>query len=82
MREDRDVVGVAVFARPEGVAELAEIDELRDLRFADDELRAALDFLVLVGKAVRKRVARIVGPLDDLDQLTANEVGQAHSYLV
>ena len=38
------------------VAELAEINELRGLRLTHDQLRAALDFLVLVGKAPRQRV--------------------------
>ena len=40
-----------VLAGAEGVAELAEVDELRDLRFAHDQLRAALDLLVLVREA-------------------------------
>jgi hypothetical protein len=41
-----------VLARAEQVAVLSEVDELRGLRLAHDELRAVLDFLVLVGKAV------------------------------
>ena len=77
--EDRDVVGrQRVLARPERVAELAEVDELHDLRLAHDELRAALDFLVLVGEPERQRVARVIGPLDDLDELTADEIGDSH----
>ena len=67
---------------PNEIAELAEVDELHDLRLADDELRAALDFLVLVRKAVRERVARVVGPLDDLDELAADEVGEGHQHLI
>jgi hypothetical protein len=40
-RQDRDVVGgERVLARAERVAELAEVDELRHLRLAHDELRA------------------------------------------
>jgi hypothetical protein len=58
-----------VLARAERVAELAEVDELHVLRLAHDELRASLDFLVLVGAPVRQGVARVVGPLDDLDEL-------------
>ncbi len=77
--EDRDVVGrERVLARTERVAELAQIDELRDLRFADDELRAVLDLLVLVGEPVRKRVARVVGPLDDVDELLLQEIDDRH----
>ena len=40
-----------VFAGPKGVAELPEINELRDLGLADDQLRAVLDFLVVVRQA-------------------------------
>ena len=43
---------VPVLARAERVAELPQVDELRHLRLADDQLRAALDFLVLIGEAV------------------------------
>ena len=68
LREDRDVVGrQRVLAGPERVAELAEVDELHHLRLAHDQLRAVLDRLVVVGKAERERVARVVGPLDDVD---------------
>ena len=57
-RQDRDVVGdQAVLARSEGVAELAEIDELCGLRLADDELGAALDRLVIVRVAIGQDVA-------------------------
>ena len=49
--QNRDVVGrEGVFARPESVAEFAQVNELRDLRFADDQLRAALDLGVVVSK--------------------------------
>jgi len=61
------VGGQRVFAGPECVAELAEVHKLRDLRLAHDQLRAALDFLVLIRETIRERVARIVSPLDDFD---------------
>src|SRR5262249_10889753 len=70
--------GKRVLAGTEGVAELPEIDELRDLGFAHDQLRTALDLLVLVGKAVGERVARIIGPLDDVDELLADEIEDRH----
>ena len=77
--EDRDVVGgERVLARLEGVAELAQVDELCDLRLAHDELRAVLDCLVFVGKAPGERVARVVGPFDDVEQLALDEVHDAH----
>ena len=77
--EDRDVVGgERVLARAERVAELAEVDELHRLRFAHDELRAALDFLVLVREAVGERVARVVLPLDDFEELSFEIIHQAH----
>ena len=57
-----------------------EVDELRLLRLADDQLRAVLDRLVVVRKPERERVARVVGPLDDLDQLALEEVHDAHRH--
>ena len=65
-----------------GVAERAEVDELRDLRLAHDQLRAVLDRLVVVRKAVRQRVARVIGPLDDVDQFALEEVCDAHRRIV
>ena len=54
--EDRDVIGdERVFARAETIAVLAEIDELRGLAFADDELRAVLDRLVVVRETATTR---------------------------
>src|SRR6185503_2540989 len=77
--EDRDVVGrQRMPAGTELVAELAEIDELRDLRFADDQLRTVLDLAVVIGKPVRQRVARVVGPLDDVDELFLDEIEYRH----
>ncbi len=77
--ENRDVVGgQRVLARTERVAELADVDELHALRLADDQLRAVLDRLVVVRKAEGQRVAGVIGPLDDLDQLTLDEVHDAH----
>ena len=82
LREDRNVVRrQRVLARLEGVAELSEVDELRDLRLADDELSAVLDGLVLVGELPRERVPRVVGPFDDLEQLALDEVHDAHRSL-
>jgi hypothetical protein len=67
-----------VTAGPEGVAELAGVDELHHLRFADDQLGPVLDFLVVVREAIRQRVARVVGPLDDVDELPLQKVHQGH----
>jgi hypothetical protein len=67
-----------VLAGAERIAELSEIHELDLLRLADDELRAVLDRLVVVRKPVRERVPRVVGPLDDLDQLALDEIHDAH----
>ena len=65
-------------ARRERVTELAEIDELHLLRLAYDQLRAVLNRLVVVGKTERQRIARIIGPFDDVDQLALDEIHQAH----
>ena len=77
--EDGDVVRrQRVFARPEGVAELAQVNELRHLRFPHDELRAVLDFLVHIRVAEGNGVARIVLPLDDFEELSFEIVNKAH----
>ena len=56
--QHRDVVGgERVLPWSEQIAVLSEIDELHRLRFPDDQLRAALDFLVIVREAERERVA-------------------------
>ncbi len=47
---------------------------MRHLRFAHDQLRAIFDFRIVNLKPERDVVARIVGPLDDLDQLPANKI--------
>ena len=70
-----------MLAGAEGVGEGAEVDELRDLRLADDELRAALDGAILVGEAAGQRVVAVVAPVDDLDQFAADEVAQSHARL-
>src|SRR5262249_55163625 len=81
-REHRNVVGRQhVLAGSEQVAELSEVHELDHLRFADDELGAALDFLVFVRKAIRQRVAGIISPLDNLDELALDEIHQSHARL-
>ena len=78
-RQDRNVVRrQRVLARLERVAELSEVDELRDLRLADDELGAVLDGLVFVRELPRERVPRVVGPLDDLEQFALDEIHDAH----
>ena len=83
LREDRDVVrGERVLARAEGVAELAQVDELHELRLTDDQLCAVLDRLVVIRVAERERVARIVRPLDDLEQLAFDEVENAHPWVL
>ena len=56
-------------ARTEQIAVLAQVDELHALRFPHDELSAALDFLVVVRKPVGQRIARVIGPFDDVDEL-------------
>jgi hypothetical protein len=52
---------------------------LGDLGFAHDELRAALDLLLLVGIAEGNGVAGVVLPLDDFEKLRSQIIDQAHS---
>ena len=67
-----------VFALPESVGKLPGHDQLCDLRLAHDQLCAVLDGLVLIGKAPRQSVTGIVDPLNDFEQLAAEEIDQAH----
>ena len=53
----------------DGIRDLVRSRGLGDVYKRQDQLRAVLDLLVLVGKAERQRVARVVGPLDDVDEL-------------
>ncbi|OPZ11062.1 MAG: hypothetical protein BWZ07_02267 [Alphaproteobacteria bacterium ADurb.BinA280] len=81
-RQNRNVLGLqGVLARPEQIGVLASSHKLRQLRLAHNQLRAVLDLLVVIRPAVRKRVPRIVGPLDDLDQLAFDEIQNAHACL-
>ena len=77
--QHRDVVGgQRVLPWQERIAELSQVHELRGLRLTNDELGAVLDCLVFVRKTVRQRVARVIGPLDDVNQLALDEVHQSH----
>ena len=69
---------MSVFLPGRSVAELAEIQELCDLRFAYNQLRAVLDRLVGVRKAVREVCLVSSVPFDDLDILALDEVDQTH----
>ena len=77
--QHRNVIGnQRVFARLEGIAKFTEVDKLRHLRFAHNQLRAVFDRLVFVGKAIRQRVAGIIRPLDNVEQFAFNEIHQCH----
>src|SRR5207248_332942 len=79
-RQNRNVVGgQLVLAGPERIAELPEIHELHGLRFANDELGAAFDRAVAIGEAKRQRIARVIHPLDDLDELAAEKLSETHA---
>src|SRR5262249_62313129 len=84
-REDRNVFrDKRVFARPVQVAELAKVDELGHLGFTNDQLCAALDFSVVVGIAIRQRVAPSIHPLNDLKKHLSSvaPIERAHSAIV
>ena len=77
--ENRDVLGLeGVFTGAEGVDVLTQIDELSFLRFANQELGSVLDLLVLIRKTPTEGVARVVFPLDDLQELCLEVVDDAH----
>ncbi|MNT09785.1 hypothetical protein D3C72_1445870 [compost metagenome] len=66
-------------AGAEQVGKLAFGDKLHLLRLAHDQLRAVLDFLVVIRPAVGQGVARVIGPLNDFNQLVFDDVEQVHA---
>src|SRR5690606_30929547 len=79
-REDGDVFRrELVFARSEGIPELAEIDELHHLALADDEIGAPLDLAILVRPPIAQGVPSVVLlPLNDFPRLGPEEAEDAH----
>jgi hypothetical protein len=63
---------------PEGIGRTSLIHEEGELGFPDGELGAALDFHVPHGEAVHEHPGTRFGPLDDIDELLAQEIAQRH----
>ena len=80
--QDRQVVGFQhVKAGPEGIGQLAFMDENGGLAFANGQLGAVFDRVADGRIAPDHRVARIVRPFDDLDELAAENVEDRHLFL-
>jgi len=62
----------------ENVGDLALVHEHRGLAGAHYELRAVLDLVVVAVEPVHQRVAGLVQPLDDVDQLGLDEFPETH----
>ena len=77
--QDRHVVGLElVEPGAEDVGELALVDEDRGLPLAHGELGAVLDRVALALEAPDDGVAGVVGPVDDVDELAAQEIEDRH----
>jgi hypothetical protein len=63
---------------PEGVGVGALVDEKRHLRLAHRELGAVLDLHVLHGHPVGEHPIAVLRPVDDVDELLAEEVREGH----
>ena len=50
----------------------------RHLRFAHDQLRPVFDFILIPRKSPHQRILAVVRPLNDVDQLVAEFVENAH----
>src|SRR6185369_8374601 len=78
--------GVAAFdgvaARSEHVGDLALMDKYRRLRFAHNQLRTVLDFLIPHRKAIHHRVAGVVEPFNDFDKLCARAEPVKNSHVI
>ena len=79
----RHVVGFQhVHAGQEHIRQLAFMDEHRRLPFAHRQLGAVFDRMALTLEPPDHRVARVVGPVDDVDQFTLEEIEYAHAILL
>ena len=77
--EDRKVLRVErVRPRLEHVGDFALQHEDRQLAGSHDELRSLLDLVLIARKPPDERVARVIEPLDDVDQFAAKLVEQSH----
>ena len=80
--QDRHVVGFEdVQPRPEHVGDLALMDEDGGLTFANGQLGAVFDGVAAAFKPPDHRVAGVVGPFDDVDELAREEIEQGHGSL-
>src|SRR5690606_29507658 len=71
--------GEGVGAGRVDVGDAPLVDEHRELALADDELGSHLDLVVVAGEAPGDRVAAVVEPFDDVDELAADHVEQTHT---
>ena len=77
--EDRQVLGAEHVAPTlEPVGDLPVVDEDGRLGVADDQRRALLDLEVGGRKAPGEDVVALLGPLNDVDELLADEVRESH----
>ena len=60
------------------IGDSAFIDERSRLRFADGQLAAGLDLLILHGETPGKSILVGFRPLDNIDKLLGNEIAQCH----
>jgi hypothetical protein len=63
------------------VGHLSLVHEHRELRLAHRELRPVLDLHVLHRIPVREHAVRVLRPVDDVDELLAEEAAKTHAAL-
>jgi hypothetical protein len=71
----------AVLPGAEDVCDPPLVNEDGRLAGPDDELRPVLDLVVVAGKAPDERVATVVHPLDDVDELGPQLLHESHADL-
>src|SRR5580765_7733616 len=69
-------------ARSKDIGDLSLVNEHRRLRFAHNQLRAVLDFLIAYRKPVHHRVSGVVEPFNDFDELCARAEPVKNSHLL
>jgi hypothetical protein len=70
-----------IHARREHVGQLTLVHEHRHLPLPHGKLCAVLDLVTVSVEAVDERVAAVIGPLDDIDELAPDLVEETHVVL-
>ncbi len=76
---DRHVVGFKhIKPGREHIGQLAFVDEHRSLTLADGQLGTVFDLVAFALKTPDHRIAGVIGPVDNVDELAREKIENAH----